>query len=114
MARTRTNFDNLAPEQVARANIEYVANNAPRPEKVAWERKLSNMTKLIDQLRPFEEQIIELIAQKQEIMDQISTLRAEMVQSCVHPQQYLNYNEDSTVSCKFCNRRLVRVAPQSE
>lgn len=94
----------MTEEQIQQA-MSKIANFADRSEKTAFKRKQGNMVKLIAKLRPIERQILELMEQKNPIIDEISELRKQMVDSCVHPIEYLVYHEDHIV-CKFCERKL--------
>lgn len=107
MAR-RKKAENETPEQTeVRRVLELVADNATRSEKVAWDRKMDNMVKLLAKLRPIEEQIIDLTVQKGPILDDVQQLRTEMVKECVHPYTHLTFNShDGTIVCKFCERKF--------
>lgn len=94
--------------QMRRA-LETIANAATRSEKVSWDRKMDNMVKLMAKLRPLEEKIVDLMALKQPIYDEIAELRTDMVADCVHPYTHLilKYIEgEALVECKFCMRRF--------
>lgn len=105
MARRKTP-DNETPEQKEERQLkEAVANNADRSEKVSWNRKMDNMVKLMTQLTPIEEQIIELQSKKMPIFDEIQKLRETMVTECVHPYEYLVVKEDHLL-CKFCGKKI--------
>jgi len=106
MAR-RKKPENETPEQAAERNLfETISNHANRSEKTAWKRKLANMEKLIEQLKPIEKKILDIIKEeKQPLLDQVHSLRQEMVKECVHPFEHL-VQKDGCVECKFCNRRI--------
>ena len=105
MARQRKP-ENETPEQAhVRQMLESVANNADRSEKTSWNRKMDNMVKLLAQLTPLADQILELEAQKLPILDEIQKLRLVMVNECIHPYDHLTFFEDH-ITCKFCNKRL--------
>jgi hypothetical protein len=99
--------ENETPEAAEERRIlEFVANVAPRGEKTSWNRKMDNMVKLLAQLTPIEERILQIMREeKQPIIDQITQLRTTMVQECVHPYDQLVLKEDH-ILCKFCNRRM--------
>ena len=98
--------ENETPEQIkARRVLEAISNVANRSEKTSWNRKMDNMVKLIARIRPLEEQIVELGAQKLPILDDIAALRSIMVDECIHPFNQLVEHEGATL-CKFCNRKL--------
>jgi len=106
MAR-RKKPENETTEQSAERNLfEKIANHANRSEKTAWKRKFNNMEALIEELNPIEEKILKImLEEKQPILDKISDLRKEMVNSCIHPFEYL-VQQDVFVECKFCNRKI--------
>ncbi len=85
--------------------FEAISNNPSRSEKMSWNRKMDNMVKFISEIRPIEQQILELVAQKGPIMDKIEALRQDMIVECVHPFEYLVFKEDH-VLCKFCSKRI--------
>jgi predicted nucleic acid-binding Zn-ribbon protein len=99
--------ENETEEQAKeRLLFEQISNHADRSEKTAWKRKLDNMEKLIEKLRPIEEKILDIIRdEKQPILDEIQALRQEMVKECVHPFEHL-VQKDGHVECKFCNKRI--------
>lgn len=105
MARRKTP-DNETPEQKEERLVkEAVSNAANRSEKVSWNRKMDNMVKLMSQLSPIEEEIIELQAKKIPIYDAIQELRQTMVNECVHPYEYL-VDKDDHLLCKFCGKKI--------
>lgn len=106
MAR-RKKVENETPEQAEeRLLFEKISNHANRSEKTAWKRKLANMEKLIEELRPIEEKILAIMHdEKQPILDLIQELRKTMVTECVHPYEHL-VRKEGFVYCKFCNRRI--------
>ncbi len=109
MAR-RKKADNETPEMAAERNLfESIANHANRSEKTAWKRKLTNMAKLVDDLKPIEDKILTIMKdEKQPILDKVHALRQEMVKECIHPYEHL-VQKDGYVECKFCNKKI-RVA----
>ncbi len=104
MSRRKKPDDETLEEAQVRRTFESIADNATRGEKVSWDRKMDNMVTILAKLRPIEEQMMDLMAQKLPIMDEISILRAEMVRDCVHPYTHLATQADGTVNCKFCNK----------
>jgi hypothetical protein len=85
--------------------IEYIASLASRGEIKSWERKCVAMSKLLDQLRPIEEEILEIISKRQPLVDSIEELRHQMTQECIHPQEHL-VDMGEYVTCKFCDRKM--------
>lgn len=103
MARRPIPQDETPEATIQRQFLETVANTATRSEKTSWDRKMDSMVSLLAKLRPIEEGILDLMAQKQPLIDQIQALRAEMVKTCVHPFTHLTYRDDGTARCSFCN-----------
>lgn len=106
MARRKKPEGETNDQARLRQLLEVVANHASRSDKVSWERKMDNMVRLLARLKPLEEQITELEAQKIPIIDEVTLLRNEMVKECVHPFQYL-VEKDDYILCKFCEKRIV-------
>lgn len=105
MAR-RKKPENETPEQTQRrVKLETVANHASRSEKTAWNRKMDNLVALMAQLKPFQDQIIELEIKKMPILDQIKQLRDDMIKECVHPIDNLVVTHQA-ITCKFCNKKF--------
>jgi len=106
MARRKKPENETAEQIEERLLMERISNVANRSEKTAWKRKLNNMEKLLDELRPIEEKIMAIIAEeKQPLIDKIHDLRTIMVGDCVHPFEHLCM-KDGYVECKFCNKKL--------
>ena len=105
MARVKKPENETPEEAIIRHAKEQVANSATRNEKVSWDRKMDNMVKLLTDLQPIEDQILDLQAKKMPIIDSVQALRTEMVQSCVHPFTHQVYHDDHIV-CKFCERKF--------
>lgn len=106
MSRRKKPENETPSEAKVRRTLEAIADNATRGEKVSWDRKMDNMVSILATLQPIEDQILELMAKKLPILDDISDLRKEMVRDCVHPYHLLavDPNGSGTVSCKFCNK----------
>ena len=106
MARRKKPENETAAQAAERNLFESISNHANRSEKTAWKRKLSNMEKLIDTLRPIEQKILDIMLnEKQPILDEIASLRKVMVQECVHPYEHL-VQMDGYIECKFCNKKI--------
>lgn len=105
MARMKKPENETQTESIERRTKETVANHANRSEKTSWARKEKNMKKLLDQLEPYDNEILSLMAKKQGIIDSITILRNEMVEECIHPYDQL-VTKDGYVECKFCNKKL--------
>src|SRR4051812_1930424 len=106
MARRRKPEGETTQEAELRRRLEQIADNATRSEKVSWERKMDNMVSLLAKLRPIEDQILDLMAQKTPLIDEVAALRREMVRECVHPYINLVESDDGTAQCKFCYKRF--------
>jgi hypothetical protein len=110
MARRKKPQNETVDQTKVRQTLEKISNAATRSEKVSWDRKMDNMVRLIAQLTPIEQQIVDLMAQKTPILDEINELRADMVTDCVHPYTHLVHKNDEeegdVILCKFCNKRF--------
>lgn len=105
MARRKRPEDETKDESIVRRQLEKVADHATRNEKVSWDRKMDNMVKLLATLRPIEDRIADLLAQKIPVLDEIRELRQDMCTHCVHPYTHLVHKEDH-IECKFCTSKL--------
>jgi len=105
MARKKKPENETDQEARLRQLFESIANDATRSEKTSWNRKMNNMVKLIALLRPIEQEILDLMASKLPIADDIAALRQEMVKECIHPLEQL-INKEDHIECKFCNRKI--------
>lgn len=113
MSRMKKPENETHEEAEIRRLLESVAGHATRSEKTSWERKRTNMEKLVKQLRPLEDKIMEIRAKMQPIYDEITELRQLMVEECIHPFDMLIYDEATqTVTCKFCEKKLKPVEKQ--
>ncbi len=104
MARRKKPDNETAEEQSVRQLMETIADNATRSEKVSWDRKMDNMVSLLAKLKPIEEKIIDLMAEKTPIVDEITALRKEMVRDCIHPFTHLVHKGENVAECKFCGK----------
>jgi hypothetical protein len=93
-------------EAQKKTDIDTICSMTTRNDKMSWERKMNNMVSLLADITPIEDQILQLLAKKQVIYDQVSELRAIMVKECVHPYTHLVHEQDY-VLCKFCERKIV-------
>ena len=105
MAKRKRPENETIEESGVRQTLEAIADNATRSEKVSWERKMDNMVSLLAKLKPIEEQILDIMAQKTPIIDEIEALRRDMVRDCVHPYHMLSI-QGELATCKFCNKRF--------
>lgn len=89
-----------------------VCELADRSDKTSWNRKLKNITKLINEVQELEEEIQKIHEKKIPLLDKIAEYRAEMVDTCIHPEEYLTVHEGS-VKCKFCEK-TIKVIKQND
>jgi len=82
-----------------------VVELADRSDKTSWNRKLKNITKLIEEVQQLEDDIQKIHEKKVPLLDKIAEYRNEMVDTCIHPEEYLTVHED-TVRCKFCEKTI--------
>ena len=105
MARKKKPINETIEDARIRQDLEKIANTPSRSEKTSWNRKMNNMVKLLSLLRPIEDKILELQAQKEPIFDEIQILRCVMIKECIHPEEYLLHKGDY-IQCKFCEKKL--------
>lgn len=92
-------------EKQVKKDIDTIASYSKNDAKLAWRRKKKKLESRVEDLRPYEEKILELIQEKQPIMDEIEKLRQTMVQECIHPKDQL-VHKGTHVECKFCNKTI--------
>lgn len=105
MPRRKKPKNETPKEASIRQELESIANVATRSEKTSWNRKMNNMVTLLSELKPLEDQILELYARKEVVFDKIQDLRKVMVSECIHPFEQLVF-KDEYVDCKFCNQHI--------
>lgn len=98
-------FQEAVTPELAAKHIAAVAAHHGKNEKLAWKRKVKKMMVLIENVGVFENKILELIKDKQPILDEIALLRAEMTKECVHPKDHLVHVQTYLI-CKFCENRI--------
>ncbi len=86
-------------------DLKNVANIKDKNEKLSWTRRKRKIEMMVEEMRPIEEQIIELQNQRQEHLDKIQELRKMMVKECIHPKDLL-VHKTTYIECKFCNAKL--------
>lgn len=86
--------------------LERISNLATRSEKVSWNRKMTQMIKLLAKIRPIEEALLTLTTQKNEMLDEVEELRQTMVIQCIHPKENLVIRADDIAVCKFCEKAI--------
>jgi hypothetical protein len=92
-------------EDDIKEDLEEVYGFANNAEKLAWRRKYKKMQEALEELTPYEEEILRLHKEKQPIMDKIEEIRAKMVEECVHPKEFL-VHKGTHVECKFCGKLI--------
>jgi hypothetical protein len=92
-------------ERNSQDRLQTIASKATRNERVAWNRKRDKMKNIYAELKPIEDQILDLMSQKIPVYDKMSELRKMMVEDCVHPIDLL-VEMDDHVLCKFCNKKI--------
>lgn len=107
--------DNIKAEEAAldpveqkriQAVFQAIGSHAIKGEVAAWTRKRKSIERVVaTSIRPLEDQIIAANAALQPLYDQLNTMRAEMVEFCIHPIDMLAYKGDHVI-CKFCGAKL--------
>lgn len=87
--------------------IEKIAKRADKNDLVSWQRKMTNLVALLAELRPIEDEIMNLKCKQLPIFDEIAELRIKMVETCVHPIEHLVEQSDGTIRCSFCEKRFM-------
>lgn len=98
-------FQETVTPELAAKHIAAVAAHHGKNEKLAWKRKQKKMGVYIENISVFELKILELIKEKQPILDDIAALRLEMVKECIHPKDNL-VHMGTYLICKFCNNKI--------
>lgn len=112
MDNTETETTELSQKE-KNEQMRKVYNFRNKSEKLSWIRKKKRIEKLIDDLKPFEEEILRIIEQKQPIIDKINKIRQDMKKDCVHPRDHL-IHEGTHILCKFCNTKIKINTPNNE
>lgn len=82
-----------------------IANQAVQSDKTAWNRKYSNLQVLVERINELSDQVLVIEDQKIPIALEIHELRTQMLQECIHPQEYLVV-VDGIATCKFCDNNF--------
>jgi transcription termination factor NusB len=82
-----------------------ISGVSTKREYISWNRKHNNIKKLIDDLQPVEQEILDLQATRMGLLEQINEIRQLMVNQCIHPYEMLSVKEKH-VECKFCNKKI--------
>jgi hypothetical protein len=91
----------MVDEAQIKTDFEIVTKFADKNQRLSWRRKKARMDDLLERVQPIQDQMLELILQKQPTMDEIEELRQKMVKECIHPEDYL-VHKGTYVMCKFC------------
>jgi hypothetical protein len=94
-----------ADKEKQERDLKNVANIKDKNEKLSWTRRQKKIEEMVTEMQPISDQILELMAQRQEIIDKIQTLRKQMVKECIHPKNSLVHKQ-TYIECKFCNAKL--------
>lgn len=105
MAKTKKPNNETKDQGEVRRVLDSIANHATRSEKTAWNRKRDNLDRLMQKLRPLEDEILAIRVKMQPMYDDIAILRGDMAQDCIHPRDLLIHKGDH-VECKFCSLRM--------
>jgi len=94
----------ISKKQLQR-DFDVIKKHIDKNEKLAWIRKRSRIEELVEKLQPIEDKILELMAQKTPVLDEISEARTVMLKDCIHLEEYLLHH-GSFIECKFCGTKL--------
>lgn len=84
-----------------------VSAHATQSEKTSWKRKLSNLSAIIDnEINPLSAEIATLQDMLDDAFERSRVIREEMVDTCIHPIEFLVVQNDGCVLCKFCDKRM--------
>lgn len=86
-------------------DLKIVANIKDKNEKLAWTRRQKKIEEMVEEMRPLDDELMAIIARRQEYLDKIQALRRQMVKECIHPRNSL-VHKDTFIECKFCNAKL--------
>lgn len=86
-------------------DLKNVANIKDKNEKLSWTRRQKKVEEMVEEMRPIEDQILALTAQRQDVLEKIQVIRKQMVKECIHPKNSL-VHKGTYIECKFCNAKL--------
>ena len=86
---------------VKRRQFSVVANYRNKNEKASFIRKKKHLEKLVEQLQPISDDIITLQTEHNRVLQEIYTLRNNMLPDCYHPQKSVING-----TCKFCSHEV--------
>ncbi len=77
----------------------------------AWERKQQNFIKILSEIQPLEDKIIDSLATKNKIIKDIVQLREQIINHCPHPDEFV-IEKNGKKYCKFCEKQFSEYPPQ--
>lgn len=86
--------------------ISQISNFRDKNEKASWIRKKKTIEKIVEDIKPIEEQILILSDKKIKMIEEIQEIRKTMISECIHPSDYivkLSEGDNTKFKCKFCN-----------
>lgn len=84
-----------------------ISSHATQSEKTSWNRKHGNLTSIIENtINPLNAEIATLNGYLETALQEARNIRQEMVDTCIHPHEYLAVQRDQSVECKFCGKRM--------
>lgn len=99
------------------ATLQTIASHANKGEIAAWSRKRKAIERVIEvHIRPLEDKILEINGALMPLYDQLTKMRGELTEFCIHPIDML-VPIDNHVLCKFCNARMnvpVKTVPTND
>lgn len=94
----------VSPELAAK-HLATVSSFCGKNAKLAWNRRVKKMNELIEQVRLYEDRILEIVREKQPFLDEVSELRNEMMKECIHPKDQL-VHIGTYIHCRFCEKKI--------
>lgn len=87
-----------------------ISAHATQSEKTSWKRKQSRLESIINNtINPINAEIAYLHSILEESLVEMNEVKTEMVETCIHPYEYLVLHREeggNIVECKFCEKRL--------
>jgi len=102
-----SNLQNIDKKEIHPDKMKIIRSHMEKADILSWRRKKEKIEKMVEEvIQPIEDEILALILKKQPLMDELLELRTAMVATCIHPEDLLVEDEDGTLFCNFCNKRL--------
>jgi hypothetical protein len=92
-------------------HAKMVAQHATQSEKMSWNRKRKNIELLTTRQVKIQNKIWDLQLEQAPLVDEITNIRKDMVDTCIHPEDLLVEKEEGYVECKFCFKKLRTINP---